>query len=293
MLAARLCDQLKERRLSNLPEVREGFCPVPGGQLYYRVDGSGPTVAFIHAGIADLRMWDPQLPALTAHYQVLRYDCRGFGRTITEDVPFTNRADLIALLDHLGIARAAVVGCSRGGQIALDTALAYPERVSALVWVCGGIGGYQSPEEIFPPEELAFFTQMQQAEAAGDPAAIAALDVRFWVDGPAQPEGRADPAVREQIYAMALNNYQTVTVSGQAQPLEPVAAGRLAELDAPILAIVGDMDTVETAAAAEYLAGHAPHVRVEHFDQAAHVPSMEHPERFNRLLLEFLAALPA
>ena len=86
-------------------------------------------------------MWDPQWGTLVGQHRTARYDTRGYNRTTTEAVPFSNRADVIAVMDAAGIDRAVLVGCSRGGSIALDTALEYPDRVSGLVWVCGGVSG--------------------------------------------------------------------------------------------------------------------------------------------------------
>lgn len=274
--------------MSIYPEYSSGVVEVPGARIAYEIGGDGPAVVLVHAGIADMGMWDEQVAALRPRYRVLRYDCRGFGRTVTEDVPFTNRADLIALLDHHGIARAALVGCSRGAAIALDTAIDHPDRVAALVWVCGGVNGHQPPDAIFDPAEIALFESMEAAEAAADWERVADLDVRLWVDGPLQPAGRAAPEVRERVRAMALNNYLTVTAFGQPQPMDPPAAQRLHELRAPALAIVGDLDPASTADAAAFLTHAVPGIRVAHFPDAAHMPNMEQPERFNALLLEFL-----
>ncbi len=77
--------------------------PYNGGSLYYEVDGDGPALTLIHAGVANLRQWDEQVPRFAERYRVIRYDTRGFGRTTTGDVPFSNRGDLAALLDHLGV----------------------------------------------------------------------------------------------------------------------------------------------------------------------------------------------
>lgn len=273
-------------------QADEGFCEVPGGSLYYQTAGSGPAVLLIHAGIADLRMWDDQVPALAERYQVVRFDCRGFGRTRSEPVAFSNRQDVAALLDHLGVQRVAVVGCSRGGMVGLDFALEHPTRVAALGWVCSGISGWQPPDELFTPEDIALYEAMEAAEAAGQHARVAELDVRLWVDGLREREGRADPGVRQKVYEMALNNYTTALVEGlQPQPLDPPAAGRLTELILPVLALVGDLDGPATAAAANQLALGAPNVRVEHFADCAHLPNMEQPERFNALLRGFLDEL--
>lgn len=265
---------------------------MPDGELYYEVAGSGPAVVFVHAGIADLRMWDDQVAALTDVATVIRYDCRGFGRTRTAAEPYSNRADLIALLDHLGVAQAALVGCSRGGMIALDTAVEFPERVRALVWVCSFVTGWNPPEGLAYPEEEALEEAMVAAEQAGEWERVAAIDVRLWVDGPQQAEGRAAAAVRETVYAMALNNYTNAPAPGAAQPLEPPAAERLGDLRMPVLAIVGDLDSAYTPAAAAVLAEGAPDVRIEHFPDCAHLPNMEQPERFNALLRAFLITLP-
>lgn len=281
--------------MTQTPATTTGYAPADGGELYYEAAGSGPALVLIHAGIADLRMWDPQAAALAERYTVVRYDCRGFGRTRTEPVPFSNRADLAALLDHLGIARAALLGCSRGGMIALDFALERPERAAALVWVCSGVGGHMPPDEIFDPREVALFEAMEAAEQAGDHERVADLDVRVWVDGPLQPEGRAPAQVRSQVRAMSLANYTAhanLYAAGLApQPLEPPAAARLGELAVPVLAIVGALDAAETAASAALLAGAAPDVRTVTYPDAAHLPSMEHPERFNADVRAFLDGL--
>lgn len=281
--------------MSETTPVTTGYAPVPGGELYYEVAGAGPAVVLIHAGIADLRMWDDQLAALAAAHTVIRFDCRGFGRTRTEPVAYSNRQDVADLLDHLGVARAAVVGCSRGGQIALDFTIDRPERVSGLVWVCSGVGGWTPPDEIFHPDEIALWEAMEAAEAAGEHERVATLDVRLWVDGPLQPAGRAAEAVRQKVYAMALNNYQAhahLEAAGlAAQPLAPPALGRLGEVRAPVLAIVGELDPAATAAAAAVLAAGVPNCRVERFPDCAHLPNLEQPERFNGLLSAFLAGL--
>jgi pimeloyl-ACP methyl ester carboxylesterase len=120
-----------------------GFVDVEGGRIYYEAEGDGPPVLLIHGGLGTLRMWDEHVARFAARHRVIRYDTRGFGRTETDDVEFANRDDAIAVLDHLGVGSAVVVGQSRGAMIALDLALDRADRVDALVSVAGGIGGYE------------------------------------------------------------------------------------------------------------------------------------------------------
>ncbi|MGW4297002.1 alpha/beta fold hydrolase, partial [Micromonospora chersina] len=105
---------------------------VNGTQLAYDEAGSGTPVVLLHAGIADRRMWRHQVPALAARHRVIAVDLRGYGDSELPPTPFAHHDDVIGLLDALGLAQAALVGCSFGGKVAVDTALAYPDRVAAL-----------------------------------------------------------------------------------------------------------------------------------------------------------------
>ena len=124
----------------------KGMLPVHGAKLAYEVAGQGPAIVLIYAGVADMSMWDEPFRELSKRFRVVRYDTRGFGRSLTEAVAFSNRADLLALMDHLKIDRAVIVGNSRGGQIALDFTLENPSRVSGVVFVAGGLSGFD-PEK--------------------------------------------------------------------------------------------------------------------------------------------------
>ncbi|MDP8904766.1 MAG: hypothetical protein M3N29_05535 [Chloroflexota bacterium] len=94
-----------------------GYVAVPGGRLYYEVDGDGPALTLVHAGVAHLRMWDEQVAAWREQYRVIRYDTRGFGRTTTEDVPYSNRDDLRGLLEHLGVERTHLLAPRAVGRL--------------------------------------------------------------------------------------------------------------------------------------------------------------------------------
>ena len=113
-------------------------------QLHYEVTGTGDPVVLIHGLGSDLRVWDAQFPVIAQRYRVLRYDTRGHGKSaLPGSEPYAYADDLKALLDYCGMSRAHVVGQSVGGEIAIDYALAYPERVQSLVLVDSTVGGFQ------------------------------------------------------------------------------------------------------------------------------------------------------
>jgi pimeloyl-ACP methyl ester carboxylesterase len=265
----------------------EGYVPVTGGRLWAEWDGEGPGVVLAHAGIADARMWDPQWNALVAAHRVVRYDLRGFGRSEVEHTTFSNRDDLIAVMDAAGLERAVLVGCSRAGVIVVDTALEFPDRVSGLVWVCGGLGGSDAPST---PQEEAAFERAEALEEAGDWAAVADNDVAIWVDGIGQPAGRAPEAARELVRTMAYETYVQKKAYGDPVPLDPPAAQRLHELRGPLLAIVGTFDESATAVNADRLVAAVPGAR--RIDvETGHLPNLERPQWFTQTLLAFLTGV--
>lgn len=260
------------------------FITVPGGRLYTEIDGSGPAILLLHAGVANLRMWDPHVAALAERYTVIRYDARGYGRTETDAVPFSNRADAIAVLDHAGVDRAILVGASRGGIIALDTAIEYRERVSGLVSVAGGIGGYEPGVSSTPME------MWDEAEAhwkAKEWEWLADFETRLWVDGPGQAVDRVAPGVRDLVAGWILDTYRAEKEEGSPQPLDPPAVERLAAVACPILVMVGGLDEAGAIESCRTLAARIPGTAVAEFPDAAHMLNLEQPERFTSLLLEF------
>lgn len=260
-----------------------GFLETNGARIYYEVEGEGEPVVLIHAGIANLRMWDEQVAALRDAYRVIRYDTRGFGRTETQDVSFSNRADIAALLDQLGEESAHIVGISRAGSIALDFALESPERVRSLVVANGGVSGYESPDD-----DYSLFEQAEKWEEAKAWEPLAEWETDFWVNGLGQPKDRVALEIRDRVHEWILTNYEADKVGGRPLVLDPPAAGRLAELRAALLVMIGTVDEAGTQSAMRYLAENVPGARLEIFEGAAHMVNMEQPERFNRLLREFV-----
>ncbi|CAN5797003.1 alpha/beta hydrolase [soil metagenome] len=270
-------------------QTDSGFVPVPGGRVYYEVEGSGPPLLLVHGGLGSLRMWDEQVPVFAEHYRVIRYDTRGYGRSETDDVPFSNRADAAAVLAHVGATSCHLIGQSRGGSIALDFALERPDLVDSLVSVAGNAGGSEPelPEGVEAPP----WDEMERLWEAKDWEALAELETQVWVDGWGQPSDRVSPALRNRVHDWILATYRAEKSEGQPQPLDPPAAQRLDELNIPLLVVTGTSDEPVSVANTRQLARSVRGARLEEFEGVAHMVQLEQPERFNRLVLEFLAGL--
>ncbi len=266
------------------------FLEFNGAKIYYETEGAGPAVVFVHAGIADSRMWDDQWAAFAEHYQVVRYDTRGYGQTVGSEVSYSNRADLRAILDHLGIEKAALIGCSRGGQIVADTTVETPERVWALVTVGGGISG-DIPGiewESMPQIEIDALEEADRLVEMGDWDAAAEAEAHAWVEGFYRTPEQVSKPMRDKVKTMLLQSYTHYDEGGQPIVLDPPGSGRLNEITCPVLITYGDVDETATRLIGDYLADNIPGAQKYIFANSAHVPNMEHVEEFNRVVLSFL-----
>jgi 3-oxoadipate enol-lactonase len=267
-----------------------GFVEVEGRKLSYEVTGEGPAVVLVHSAIADKTLWDAQVEALAPRFRVVRYDVAGFGQSPLRPGPFSHVADLRAVLVHVGIRRAAFVGSSNGGRIALEYALTYPDGVEALVLLAPGL-----PDHEWSAEKRLADEEEEKLFDAGDFAGAADGQVRFWVDGPGRGPDAVDARIREWVRGMILRSYELYAEAAQegalgpAAWIEPPVSARLGEVPVPTLVVVGEYDAGDVHDIADRLEREIPGGRKVVVPDAAHVLPLEQPEELNRILLEFLA----
>lgn len=269
--------------------VQTGFTSVGGAQLYYEIAGEGQPFVMIHAGVADSRQWNSEFAHFADRFRVVRYDLRGYGKSEPVEGEFSHMADLVGLLVQLELRGPIVLmGCSMGGGLAMDFALAHPSRVGALIMVDSGPSGLDL--DVPTPEK---FEQAEEASKAGDLDLLAELETQIWFDGTGRTPAQVDPAMRRLLYDMnrkALAQ-ESRHLGERLADAEAPAAGRLGELSMPVLIIIGDQDVPYILAAAEYMEGHLPSARKEIIRDAAHLPNMDHPAEFQRIVDDFLENL--
>ncbi|MFG3052078.1 alpha/beta fold hydrolase [Kitasatospora sp. NPDC048239] len=245
--------------------------------LAYDATGDGPALVLLHSGVCDRRMWDPQWSALAdAGYRVVRCDFRGFGETPLPDRRHNDAEDVLDLMDALGIDRAALVGSSFGGRVALEIAARHPDRVSAMALLCAGLPGHE------PTDVLRAFGEREDALLeAGDVAGAVELNVDTWLGPDAQE------AVRDELRGMQRHAFDV-------QLAAPEGAGRIAvEIDlsaikAPCLAVSGGRDLVDFRQIAARLPNLLADARHLELPWAGHLPGLERPAAVADLLTGFL-----
>ena len=242
-----------------------------------------PAVVLLHSGVADHRMWDAQVAALRDRYRVLAPDLRGFGDRSHEPGPFSHAGDVLALLDSAGIGRAALVGSSFGGRVALETAATAPERVSALVLLCAAYRGLPPT-----PDVESFGEEEDRLLEAGDLDGAVELNVRTWL-GPEAATG-ARGLVREM-------QRRAFELDAAAEALLPAPEPRAVEVDPgelamPALVVRGEQDLLWFRQIAGHLAHRMPQGELVTLDWAGHLPSLERPTETAALVGDFLDRVP-
>lgn len=259
--------------------------PINGADIAHSIAGSGPVLTLLHAGIADSRMWRPQLREFAESHSVLAFDFRGFGETAMPAGSYAHHRDLEGLLDHLGISRTVLVGASMAGAVAIDFTLMHPRNVAALILVGSVLSGHRCTD----PQVTAVWEATDVLVRKGRLEEAAAMEIKLWVAGPNRDLDEVDPALRRLVREMILTTYAIPPDLAEEEGLEPPAIGRLGEIDTPTLVIVGEHDAQHIRETADILASGIRGARKEVMSGTAHLPSLERPQEFNRLLRDFLA----
>jgi pimeloyl-ACP methyl ester carboxylesterase len=247
--------------------------------LYYEVSGSGDPVVLVHAFSVDRRMWAPQIAALERRFRVIRYDLRGHGNSAAPSEPYSPHDDLRSVLDALGIGRATLVGLSAGSTLAIDFAIAYPDRVRKLVLASPGLNGH------VPSPPLTWTQPVFQAAGRGDTEDAAKL----WAATPIMAV-YSDPAAAATVKALVMSNLRLWTFrTNPARPLTPPAITRLAEIRSPTLVVLGDKDLPHIKEIAGLLARGVGGARLVTIPGAGHIVNLDAADAFNKAVLAFLA----
>jgi pimeloyl-ACP methyl ester carboxylesterase len=262
-----------------------GFAPINNALIHYELAGDGGGLVMLHAGVADSRQWTHELAHFQSRYRVLRYDMRGYGQSEPVVGEFSHLADLAAILDFVEMTGPLVLmGCSMGGGLAMDFVLAYPERVKALILVGAGPSGLKLDVPRPPKAD-----EVDKAFDAGDLDLAAELETQLWFDG-GRSSTDIDPSARRLVYEMNRRGIELAErkLGKQLPNAASPAAGRLGELTAPVLIVVGSHDTTYILGAADFMAAHLPSSRKVTIANAAHLPNLDRPDEFRRIVSEFL-----
>jgi pimeloyl-ACP methyl ester carboxylesterase len=259
------------------------YLDINGARIHVEREGSGFPLILLHEGVADIRMWEPQLEAFTKHFEVIRPEQRGFGQSELPAQRWSPVADLLAIMDALALKPAHMVGGSMGAGLAIDFALDHPERVSKLVLIGPAINGLH-----LGAKYADLWTDADAAEKAHDVDALNRAEMQLFLGGPTRSLSHIDQRLQDLFLDMNGIALRNDADSAPHDEIDPPAAGRLGEITAPTLVVVGDSDIPPVFDAVDVVMRDVKGARKAVIRDAAHLPNLEHPDEFNRLVLDFL-----
>ncbi|MCY3836685.1 MAG: alpha/beta fold hydrolase [Anaerolineaceae bacterium] len=266
-------------------EHNAGELALNGASIHYETAGQGEPLLFIHADLADRRMWENQFEAFRDSHQVIRYDLRGSGQSSPQEGDFAHREDLIALLDHLQLEQVHGIGNGEGARVLLELAALQAQRLSSLTLIAPVIEGYPWRERHLLPYE----TEIENFLAIAEYEQASELVAKRWLGSDFRKRNTAPPIIHKQLQEMIVislrnrNRYEA-----EEKNLLPSLNDRLDEIAVNSLLVIGDLDLQLYHEMTDRLQQKLRRSRRVSMTNTAHLPSLERPEEFNWRLKHFL-----
>lgn len=270
------------RPVSAPTQVAIASINVNGTRLFYETLGTGPVVVLVSGGgLLDHRMWDEQFVDLAADRRVIRYDIRGIGRSARPKAPFSHSEDLAALLRELRTGPVDLVGLSFGAAIALDYALEHPESVDRLVLASPGL----SDDRAANLKGALALSEMAREHGVAEVVELL-VNSRTLLAAPSPVSQQRLRVIYTENADAFLNDWPLIR---WWNPVGPPVVGRLSNVRARTLVLVGARDGEETGRVAEILATSIPGASKTVIAGAGHLMQMDAPVEFGLAVRSFLA----
>jgi pimeloyl-ACP methyl ester carboxylesterase len=263
--------------------MTQNVAAVNGTTLYYEMKGEGfPTVLVSGGGILDRRGWDKEFEQLSRHYNTIRYDVRGIGKSARPTGPFSHGEDLYALLSFLRVPHAHVIGLSAGAAIAIDFAIAHPDMVDHLVLASPGLSNDATAKENL--QSLAGLAELVKSQGI-EHAIDLTLSTPFVVSTGNRPARK----LLRKIYRDNADVFEAgFPLYTLWQPLAPPAQDQLSRIRAKVLILRGDKDDAAYSALTEKISRGIPQAETVVIAGGTHFLHLEKPREFQRLVNNFL-----
>lgn len=272
---------------TQIAAAQPGAATVNGVSINYEIAGKGAPLVLIHGWSLDMRMWDPQVAELSRHFKVIRYDRRGFGQSTGDEDLSWDAADLKALLDTLGVARAHIIAMSQGARVAFRFARDYPDRVASLVLHSAvppsGFGIPWNGADKVPFDDYARIAQSEGLDEFR----------RKWAMHPLMqlpPEQSKARALRSEM----IRGYRGGRLLNAGKPSGPDRMDTmedLSRLTVPVLVVIGEHDPPYIDLVGRVLAYYIHRARLSVIPGGWHLSNLTAPARYNAAVTAFLQSL--
>ena len=280
----------QEKNEIHFKAVSSGYAEVNGTKLYYEMAGAGQPLVLIHGNFGDRRHWDLQFIELSKKYKVLRYDCRGYGKSALPkaDEAYKDCEDLKALMEFLGIKKAHLCGLSQGGDIAIDFVLAYPDMAISLIPIGPQVMGMGEEEYNTPAFDTLRVTAVQTLEILKSKGPKGATDY-LWTGEHVFGKSVISQVTRRALLQMGYDyswwRYLNANKRGYAFPK---AIRKLNEIRIPSLIVTAEFDLPVCKELVDLMIEKIPGAKLISIKGAGHIMNMDKAGEFNKAVSEFL-----
>ena len=266
-------------------KVDLGYVEVNGAKIYYELAGRGDPIVLIHGNFGECRFWDDQFRNYAESQKVLRYDCRGFGKSSmpVEGEPYSHSDDLKNLMDHLAISKAHICGISMGCALAVDFTLAYPDMSKSLIAVGPWVFGYTSPKA-----EVLYSVMREMSGIFKEKGSKEALDLIFEHISSCYKGSKRHQRIREIGMDYSFWHF---THDDPLIYLKPPSSQQLSRIRIPSLIITSEYDYPACIEIADLMEREIPNSQKVVIKNASHLMNIDKPEDFNKLVLDFIGGL--
>jgi pimeloyl-ACP methyl ester carboxylesterase len=271
----------------------KSFAEVNGTKLYYEVHGSGEPIIFVHGNFGDVRHWDFQVEPFSQNYKVVRYDVRGYGKSAVPDsaIAYRDYDDLRALMDYLGIEKAHICGWSMGSGIAVDFALAYPDRVISLIPIGPWPNGYGGGKYTSVATDSMFTIFGKVFSLISSEGPKSATD--YWWAGDHEIKSTVvKPRTLDSLLRIGYEySWWGFLNPNKRDWYSPQAVEVLHTIKTPTMIVTAQHDIQACKESAALMHRQIQNSQLVSIDNAGHCMNMDNPEAFNRIIVDFISSL--
>lgn len=262
---------------------KKGYIKTKGVNMYFESKGTGESILFIHAGIADCRMWEREYQTLAKYYHVIRLDLPGFGLSSFTGGVFSFTDAIEELFKHLNVNNVHIVAASFGGKIAMDYILKNEEKCLSTVLISPALSGWEESQYLqdYEAEEMRLYENGLLEE-------VALLNYKTWILRKRSQES-IDSNIKDLVMDMQLRALSKPEPDIEPEEIEEeVQINRLMNIKIPVTIVSGEEDVPDFLHISELLINEIHNSRRVLIPGTSHLPNLEVPEVFEKILLEAL-----
>lgn len=265
----------------------KGIIHAKGADIYFETQGKGENLFFIHAGIADRRMWDREFINMSQYFRTVRIDLPGYGFSDFTGGEYSYNEIINEVLEYLKVEKTYIVAASFGGKIALDFALSNQDKCQGMVLMAPAISGWEDSQYL-----LDYYAEEDKLSQAEEFEKIALLNLNTWIlrDRPADT---VKQDIRNLVMDMQLKSLRKKEPDIESiEREEEDSILRLKNIKIPVLVVIGDQDVEDFLSIADLIHKEIHSSKIIIIKNTSHLANLECPEVFESILSEFLLERP-